>query len=576
MAAGLDPDRCILFVQSHVRGAHRADLDPQLRGHDGRAAPHDPVQGQGQGPGVGQRRAVRLPGAHGRRHPRSTTPTRCRSATTSASTSSSPATSRSGSTTASATPSWCPRPRSRRWARGSWTSRTRRPRCRSRPTRPRARSRCSTRRRRSRSGSSPRSPTPRPRCASTPRTKPGVSNLLQILAATSGRSIPDVEAEFAGRRLRRVQGRRRRRRRRVPRAAPGALRGARGRPGRGRRAARRRARPRPKPSPTDVARAACRAAPPGLLPSHASPTRRAQRGELSRRRRRSRASIDHRSGTTGGWASGRGPGGPRPTARPPRLPSHMRIRLGARARVAAGTGRTCRRDAALLRPRLGHVVARRRHRRASPAPARTRRGRRRACRRRAAARPRPSADRRRTSCLGELRLDVARDADRVPPVVVRHPPPDRELLGRRAPCATHATSTGRRAGPATARRRNGGRGALSASRIDLRALLDHEVEQRVVERADDRGRTCRGPEHDARTARASPYGRNRYQVGQPLLRDEPLEERRAVERRDRQQVEQPRNRFTSAKRTRSGSRAVGAAGPSNATPGASRRGAATG
>ncbi len=63
-----------------------------------------------RGPGVGERRAVRLPGAHGRRHPRSTTPTRSRSATTSASTSSSPATSRSASTTASATRSWCPRP----------------------------------------------------------------------------------------------------------------------------------------------------------------------------------------------------------------------------------------------------------------------------------------------------------------------------------------------------------------------------------------------------------------------------------------------------------------------------------
>ena len=29
-------------------------------------------------------------------------------------------------------------------------------------------------------------------------TKPGVSNLLQILAATSDREIPTVEAEFAG------------------------------------------------------------------------------------------------------------------------------------------------------------------------------------------------------------------------------------------------------------------------------------------------------------------------------------------------------------------------------------------
>ena len=31
-----------------------------------------------------------------------------------------------------------------------------------------------------------------------PDTKPGVSNLLQILAATTGRPIPDVEADYAG------------------------------------------------------------------------------------------------------------------------------------------------------------------------------------------------------------------------------------------------------------------------------------------------------------------------------------------------------------------------------------------
>ena len=31
-----------------------------------------------------------------------------------------------------------------------------------------------------------------------PDTKPGISNLLQIFAATAGRAIPDVEAEFAG------------------------------------------------------------------------------------------------------------------------------------------------------------------------------------------------------------------------------------------------------------------------------------------------------------------------------------------------------------------------------------------
>ena len=44
--SGLDPERCTLFVQSHVARAHRADLDPQLHRHLRRAAAHDPVQGE--------------------------------------------------------------------------------------------------------------------------------------------------------------------------------------------------------------------------------------------------------------------------------------------------------------------------------------------------------------------------------------------------------------------------------------------------------------------------------------------------------------------------------------------------
>ena len=46
LAAGLDPERCTLFVQSHVHRAHRAHLDPQLRRHLRRAAADDPVQGE--------------------------------------------------------------------------------------------------------------------------------------------------------------------------------------------------------------------------------------------------------------------------------------------------------------------------------------------------------------------------------------------------------------------------------------------------------------------------------------------------------------------------------------------------
>ena len=83
------------------------------------------------------------------------------------------------------------RPSSRRPAPGSWTSRTRRRRCRSRPTSPPGidlparrpdgdREEVQAGRHRLRA----------PRSATTATTKPGVSNLLEILAACTGRDPP--------------------------------------------------------------------------------------------------------------------------------------------------------------------------------------------------------------------------------------------------------------------------------------------------------------------------------------------------------------------------------------------------
>ena len=70
LAAGLDP-AALHPVRAEPRpGPHRADLDPELCRHLRGAAPHDPVQGEVGRPGVGERRLVRLPGAHGVRHPR--------------------------------------------------------------------------------------------------------------------------------------------------------------------------------------------------------------------------------------------------------------------------------------------------------------------------------------------------------------------------------------------------------------------------------------------------------------------------------------------------------------------------
>ena len=120
-AVGLDPDVATVFVQSHVHRARRAGLADGVHGVSfGELQPHDAVQGQvrqARGEFVSGR-AVHLPGAAWPPTSCCTTPTRCRSATTSASTSSSPATSPSASTTASATRSSCPRRSRRRPAPG--------------------------------------------------------------------------------------------------------------------------------------------------------------------------------------------------------------------------------------------------------------------------------------------------------------------------------------------------------------------------------------------------------------------------------------------------------------------------
>ena len=74
--------------------------------------------------------------------------------------------------------------------------------------------------------------------------KPGVSNLIEIHAAVTGQTIASVEQAVRRRRLRAVQGGGRRRRGRVPPARAGALRRAHGRSRRGRPAASRRRRRR--------------------------------------------------------------------------------------------------------------------------------------------------------------------------------------------------------------------------------------------------------------------------------------------------------------------------------------------
>ena len=111
-AAGLDPDRCMVFVQSHV--PQHAELAWVLGcltgfGEASRMMQFKDKAARG-GARAGQRGAVHLPGAAGRGHPALPDRTRCRSARTSASTWSSAGTWRCGSTTATGPRSWCPRP----------------------------------------------------------------------------------------------------------------------------------------------------------------------------------------------------------------------------------------------------------------------------------------------------------------------------------------------------------------------------------------------------------------------------------------------------------------------------------
>ena len=95
--------------------------------------------------------------------------------------------------------------------------------------------------------------------------KPGVSNLIEIYGAVTGRTIADGRARVRRQAVRRVQGRGRRRGRRVPAAGAGALRRAR-RPIRARSTAGSRSAPTPpRRSPIRCSPARRRAA--GLLPA---------------------------------------------------------------------------------------------------------------------------------------------------------------------------------------------------------------------------------------------------------------------------------------------------------------------
>ena len=100
LAAGIDPERSVLFVQSHV--PEHAQLAWVLQCMTGFGEASRMTQFKDKSAEAGHRaghgRPVHLPGPAGRRHPALRRRRGSRSARTSASTSSSPATSPSGST----------------------------------------------------------------------------------------------------------------------------------------------------------------------------------------------------------------------------------------------------------------------------------------------------------------------------------------------------------------------------------------------------------------------------------------------------------------------------------------------
>ncbi len=174
--------------------ARRAGLADGVHRQLRRAAADDAVQGQ-----VGARTSSCRPGCSPTRRswpPTSccTTPTGCRSATTSASTWSSPGTWPCASTPATATPSSCPRAPSPPPAPGSWTCSTPPRRCPSRSTPIRARSLLADslaviEKKLKRAVTDTET-----EVRFDPAAKPGVSNLLSILGAATGRT-PEQAAE---------------------------------------------------------------------------------------------------------------------------------------------------------------------------------------------------------------------------------------------------------------------------------------------------------------------------------------------------------------------------------------------
>ena len=129
-ATGLDPERSTIFAQSHVPAHAEAAWLLARRDELRRVAPDDAVQGQGRQAGVRLGGPLHVPGADGGRHPAlpdRPRPDRRRPASAPRAR---PRRRRPLQRSASARRSRSPTASTRRSARGSWTCRSRKARCR--------------------------------------------------------------------------------------------------------------------------------------------------------------------------------------------------------------------------------------------------------------------------------------------------------------------------------------------------------------------------------------------------------------------------------------------------------------
>ena len=220
--AASDPEKSVVFVQSHVPAHAQLLLGAELLLPVRRPDAHAPVQGkERKAPRRHQRRPAHLPHPDGGGHPFVSDATSCPSASTRSSTWSWRATLPSASTAYTPPPSPCRTATSRKAGAKVMSLQEPEKKMSKSDTNANAvvrmlddagRHPAQVQARRDRFATAACAPA---------ADKPGVTNLMSIYGALTGKSFADIEREFDGRGLRRVQGGRGPDGRRRPAAHPG-------------------------------------------------------------------------------------------------------------------------------------------------------------------------------------------------------------------------------------------------------------------------------------------------------------------------------------------------------------------